>query len=60
MEAYYRKLKPSGARIVKRKVGVGDWVGVAEGWKTDAEEKVEGAKSEGEGGVMGKEGEGDG
>ena len=26
LEAYYRKLRPSGARIVKREVGVADWM----------------------------------
>lgn len=25
---YYRRLKPGGARIVRRRVGVGDWIGV--------------------------------
>ena len=41
VEGYYRKLRPSGARIVRRRISVGDWVGVAGGW-------------EGEGGTMGK------
>ena len=28
IEGYYRKLRPSGAKIVRRKIGVGDWLGV--------------------------------
>ena len=32
-EGYYRKLRPSGARVVKRRVGVGDWIGVTGGWE---------------------------
>lgn len=60
VEGYYRKLRPSGARVVKRKVGVGDWVGVVEGWKKDTEERDEVVKREGEGGANGKEGGGDG
>lgn len=38
---YYRKLRPSGARIVRRRVGVRDWVGAVGGWKEDAEESYE-------------------
>ena len=34
MEGYYRRLRPSGARIVRRRIGVGDWVGVVGGWKS--------------------------
>ena len=33
VEGYYRKLRPSGARIVRRRIGVGDWVGVSGGWE---------------------------
>ena len=32
-EGYYRKLRPSGARVVRRRVGVGDWVVAVDGWK---------------------------
>lgn len=28
VEGYYRKLKPSGARVVRRRLGVGDWLRV--------------------------------
>lgn len=38
---YYRKLRPSGARVVRRRVGVRDWVGAVGGWKEDAEESYE-------------------
>lgn len=37
VEGYYRKLRPSGAKIVRRTVGVGDWVGVARGWQGQAD-----------------------
>lgn len=43
VEGYYRKLRPSGARIVRR-ISVGDWVGFLGGW-------------EGENGTNGKEGD---
>ena len=26
VEGYYRKLRPSGARVVRRKIGVVDWL----------------------------------
>lgn len=26
IESYYRRLRPQGARVVRRRVGVGDWV----------------------------------
>lgn len=45
VEGYYRKLRPSGARVVRRRIGVGDWLGVVGGW-------------EGEDGRMEKEGSG--
>lgn len=38
---YYRKLRPSGARVVRRRVGVRDWVGAVGGWKEDSEESHE-------------------
>lgn len=28
VEGYYTKLRPGGARVVRRRVGVGDWVRV--------------------------------
>ncbi|KAK0507262.1 hypothetical protein JMJ35_010300 [Cladonia borealis] len=31
VEGYYRKLRPMGARIVRRRLGVGDYLGVGEG-----------------------------
>ena len=31
LDGYYRKLRPSGARIVRRRLGVGDWLKVKEG-----------------------------
>ena len=37
VEGYYRKLRPSGARVVKRKVVVTDWVDVRGGWKDNSE-----------------------
>ena len=36
VEGYYRKLRPSGARVVRRRVGVGDWVEAVGGWKADS------------------------
>lgn len=60
VQGYYRKLRPSGARVVSRKVGVGDWVGVAGGWEGGVGEMAEGMEREGEGGVVRKEGHGDG
>ncbi|RPB01808.1 hypothetical protein L873DRAFT_1834525 [Choiromyces venosus 120613-1] len=44
VEGYYRRLRPGGARVVRRRVGVGEWVGrevVFEG-------EVEGEDGEGE------------
>lgn len=35
VEGYYRKLRPSGARIVKRRLGVGDWLRVKDAQKVD-------------------------
>ena len=35
MEGYYRRLRPSGARIVKRKVGVEDWLRAKEGNRSE-------------------------
>lgn len=60
VEGYYRKLRPSGARVVRRKVGVGDWVGAVGGWDGDAGKKVDSVEREVKGGVMRKEGHGDG
>ena len=37
VEGYYRKLRPSGAKVVRRRVGVGDWVGVAGAWEGQAD-----------------------
>lgn len=31
VEGYYRKLRPAGARVVRRRVGVVDYMGVKEG-----------------------------
>jgi len=31
VQGYYRKLKPSGARVVRRRLGVADWLRVKEG-----------------------------
>ena len=31
VEGYYRKLRPTGARVVRRRLGVGDYLGVMEG-----------------------------
>ena len=31
VEGYYRKLRPTGARVVRRRLGVGDYLGVKEG-----------------------------
>ena len=31
VEGYYRKLRPTGARVVRRRLGVGDYLGVGEG-----------------------------
>ena len=55
MEGYYRKLRPSGARVVRRKVGVGDWLRVAEGLKEDVREGAEGPDMETQGQVVGNE-----
>ena len=30
VEGYYRKLRPTGARVVRRRLGVGDHLGVGE------------------------------
>lgn len=54
VEGYYRKLRPSGARVVMRRVWVGDWVGVGGGSKGGSGKKGKGEEGEG------KEGAGDG
>ena len=59
VEGYYRKLKPSGARVVRRRVGVGDWVGAVGGWKGDAEEEGEGVDTGQENGIARTEEDGD-
>lgn len=42
---YYRRLRPDGARVVRRRVGVGEWIGregvVVEGEEGEVEEVVE-------------------
>lgn len=53
---YYRKLRPSGARVVRRRVGVRDWVGAVGGWKEDADESHQ--KTEGRAKNLGKDKEG--
>ena len=58
VEGYYRKLRPSGARVVRRRVGVGDWVGAVGGWKK-AEEESEGSRTSQENGVVRTEENGD-
>ena len=50
---YYRKLRPSGARVVRRRVGVRDWVGAVGGWKEDADESHQ--KAEGRAKNLGKD-----
>ena len=60
MEDYYRKLRPSGARVVRRRVGVGDWVDVVRGWEGGAGERGEDVEREDEGRVIGKGGDRDG
>lgn len=60
VDGYYRKLRPSGARIVRRRIGVGDWVRVAEGLMESAGERVEDVKKVMESGVIGEEGASDG
>ena len=37
VEGYYRKLRPGGAKIVRRRVSVGDWVGVSGVWEGQAD-----------------------
>lgn len=56
VKEYYRKLKPSGARVVRRRVGVGDWVGVAGGWEEVVIGRGGGKEEDGGRDVMGKEG----
>lgn len=60
VKEYYRKLKPSGARVVRRRVGVGDWVGVAGVWEGVVIGRGGGKEEDGDRGVMGKEGFGHG
>ena len=31
VEGYYRKLRPAGARVVRRRLGVADYLGVKDG-----------------------------
>lgn len=33
LEGYYRRLRPAGARVVRRRVGVRDWLGVGKAGK---------------------------
>lgn len=35
VESYYRRLRPQGARLLRRRVGVGDWVRVKKGGRGD-------------------------
>ena len=44
VEGYYRKLRPSGGRVVRRRVGVEDWVGAEGGWGRGVEGGEEGEK----------------
>ncbi len=60
VEAYYRKLRPSGARVVRRRVGVGDWVGAAGGWEEDVGGSGENTEKGQEHGLVGKGGGEDG
>ena len=46
VDGYYRKLRPSGARVVRRRIGVGDWVGAELGWKGVAANKCEAVKKD--------------
>ena len=59
VEGYYRKLRPSGARVVRRRVGVGDWVGAVSGWKGGAEEEDEDVERGQENGIVRTEEDGD-
>lgn len=36
VERYYRRLRPQGARLLRRRVGVGDWVRVKKGGRGDS------------------------
>ena len=72
---YYRRLRPDGARVVRRRVGVGEWIGregvvveedegeevVEDGVGREREEEEKGLLDGNEGGVQGQEeGEGEG
>lgn len=59
VEGYYRKLRPSGARVVRKRLGVGDWVGAVGGWKGNAEDRGETVEKDQEDAVVRKEGVGD-
>lgn len=39
VETYYRRLRPQGARVVRRRVGVGDWVMVVDNNKGAGKEE---------------------
>lgn len=39
VESYYRRLRPQGARVVRRRVGVGDWVRVVDNNKGAGKEE---------------------
>ncbi|CAD6592611.1 MAG: hypothetical protein ASARMPRED_006470 [Alectoria sarmentosa] len=60
VEGYYRKLRPSGARILRRRVGVGDWVDAGGRWKRKGEESWDGVEREAEREVMEKARDGGG
>ena len=60
VEGYYTKLRPSGARIVRRLVGVVDWVDAGGGWERKREESRDGVEREAEREVIGKARDGGG
>lgn len=60
VEGYYRKLRPSGARILRRRVGVGDWVDAGGRWERTREEIRDGVEREVEREVMEKARDGGG
>ncbi|CAF9938455.1 MAG: hypothetical protein ALECFALPRED_007695 [Alectoria fallacina] len=60
VEGYYTKLRPSGARIVRRVVGVVDWVDAGGGWERKREESRDGVEREAEREVIGKARDGGG
>ena len=59
VEGYYRKLRPSGARVVRRRVGVGDWVGGVGGGKGDGKAAGAGGETGQENGFLRTEEDGD-